>query len=248
MANMRARATRVFWPPLSCLRDMVSPPGVKQTLTLTPVYFSSTPPASLLPAATSSSSSPAGPPAPPGSRFCITRSPRPPGTSSANTSLKFLATPLNVRSMASSLRMSSAPISSRILDSEVSTSAFFLSSSAHCSMKPMCCSSALRFTLPYLDRSAFTLWSSRCSSLTLRPLYFSNASAGRLPSSLTLRCRSSCLCCRAVRLTDRASRARPSSATAASLLASASPTASSLLRRSARRVAAVSCRPSTSTN
>ena len=106
-----------------------SPPALNPPGTISPTHIPSLPPA----------------PPPP-----CPLPPNPPGTSSAKTSLKCLATPLKVRSMASSLRMSSAWMSSRILVSERSSSALRSPSSSRCSVKLVYWSRALRLTDPYL--------------------------------------------------------------------------------------------------
>mmetsp|Transcript_35617 Transcript_35617/g.90936 ORF Transcript_35617/g.90936 Transcript_35617/m.90936 type:complete len:224 (+) Transcript_35617:570-1241(+) len=174
MAKMRVRATIVFWPPLSCCIVCTSPMP-KDTLTLTPLYFSCV---SVTPSSSSTSST-----ASPGSRFCITSSPRPPGASSEKISLKFLATCLNVRSMASSLRMSSDCTSSLILTSPLCSSFCLLRRSSRCSVNVTYWSSAFLFTWLNCLSSSATCFSMRCSSLVDLLRYFSNASVGRLPSS-----------------------------------------------------------------
>lgn len=68
-------------------------------------------------AAAASAISSSAPPPPLAAAFCITSSPLPPGTSSANTSLKLRATPLKVRSKASSFLRSRVRTSWRILAS-----------------------------------------------------------------------------------------------------------------------------------
>ncbi len=101
--------------------------GTRRTLTLTPTYFSATPPASVCssPASPSASRPAAGAGAAgPDSRFCMTSSPLPPAASAAKISRKFLATPCRAqlavykperplnRSCAARLSAAPAPVAS----------------------------------------------------------------------------------------------------------------------------------------
>mmetsp|Transcript_14649 Transcript_14649/g.39630 ORF Transcript_14649/g.39630 Transcript_14649/m.39630 type:complete len:235 (-) Transcript_14649:2745-3449(-) len=162
-----------------------------------------------------------------GWRFCITSSPRPPGTRSANTSRKCLATPLKVRSMASSLRASKVLISSWILWAATSSSCFRAARSVRCAVKEACWSRARLFTPPKcLATRAATLLSAADNSLTFLCLWASNASAGSVPRSRIRRVRFSALLVSVARCRAKRSRAAASSAAAAIPRAAASVAAS----------------------
>ena len=151
MAKMRATATTVFWPPESCFICIVSP-CPKDTLILTPLYFSAKP---LAAAAADFSTPPLA--AAPGSAFsasgagsvflrCITSSPLPPCTNRANTSRKLRETCLNVRSMDSSFFWSRKDISSFILACALSSSPLRAFRPSRCSVNCWYWSRAFLFT------------------------------------------------------------------------------------------------------
>mmetsp|Transcript_18892 Transcript_18892/g.60683 ORF Transcript_18892/g.60683 Transcript_18892/m.60683 type:complete len:437 (-) Transcript_18892:1015-2325(-) len=249
MAKMSASATTVFCPPLSCFMDMVSPPRAKATRTLTPMYFSTLAPSPAAPSppAGASSSSSSTPSMSSARRFfCITSCPCPPATSSPNTSLKFLATCLNVLSMASSFLRSSAEMSSRIFSSPRLSSSCRLWSSSRCSVKFMYWSSAFLFTCPYFFRLSLQRASILCSSLSVFWRYFSKASLGREPSSRIFFMSSSRFCRRRLRRAMRVSIDLASSCMERSSASSAALSSSRSSRRSRTRRRASSSLASTS--
>mmetsp|Transcript_37096 Transcript_37096/g.104699 ORF Transcript_37096/g.104699 Transcript_37096/m.104699 type:complete len:244 (-) Transcript_37096:945-1676(-) len=186
MAKISVSATIVFCPPLSCCIVWTSPMP-NDMRTFTPLYFSCA--SSAMSSSASSAASSEGLPA---TRFCMTSSPRPPGASSAKISRKCFATPLKVRSMASSLRMSSARTSSLIFTSPACSSACRLRRSSRCSVNVTYCSSAFLLTWLNCLSSSPTFLRRRWRSFVPLFLYFSKASDGRLPSSRIFFDTSSC--------------------------------------------------------